>query len=311
MSRLDLDQEEPPQFDYRRHLGELVRDVLPIFLLVALAGFVLVLLFFPDRPVVDIVDPGRRLPRVSLLAAASDAELKDFGISGHPPFDPAFVLARPIDQVISPRPTRFDAPMGSEHAALTYNAQSFLMNRHLGDDINGIGGQDSDLGDAVYAVADGRVCFAGWASDGWGNVIAVLHRSPVDGELMQSFYGHLDSMRVPVDAEVRRGQIIGTVGKGDGRYLAHLHFEMRNYAALAAGAGYADQAQGRISGEPFLAKYRGAADDFLNLPVQGKPPVVPDSEAAVKMQMDAAEKSADGQAPAGTDNVPAGEGREK
>lgn len=295
MSRLDLDQEEPPQFDYRRHMGELLRDVLPIFLLVALAGFVLVVLFFPDRPVADFDDrSGAELPRVSLLAAASDEELSDRGISVRAPFDPAFVLARPIDQVVAPRATRFDAPMGSEHAALTYNAQGFLMNRHLGDDINGIGGQDSDLGDAVHAVADGRVCFAGWASDGWGNVIAVLHRSPVDGELVQSFYGHLESVRVPVDAEVRRGQIIGTVGKGDGRYLAHLHFEMRDYAALAAGAGYADQAQGRISGEPFLEKYRGVADDFLNLPVQGKPPVVPDSEAAVKMQMESGADSSVG-----------------
>ncbi len=312
MSRLDLDQEEPPQFDFRRHMGELLRDVLPIFLLVALVGFVLLVLFFPDRSVVDYDDRNTaRLPRVSLLAAATDAELSALGIDVRSPFDPAFVLARPIDQVISPRATRFDAPMGSEHAALTYNAQSFLMNRHLGDDINGIGGQDSDHGDSVHAVADGRVCFAGWASDGWGNVIAVLHRSPVDGELIQSFYGHLDTMRVPVDAEVRRGQIIGTVGKGDGRYLAHLHFEMRNYSALAAGAGYADQAQGRISGEPFLEKYRGAADDFLNLPVQGKPPVVPDSEAAVKMRMDSASEKADDQAPATRDDLPAIERHEK
>jgi len=286
MSRLDLDQEEPPQFDYRRHLGELFRDVLPIFLLVALVGFVLMVLFFPDRAVVEFEDRGSAFPRISMLAAADDAELSDRGIEVRAPFDPAFVLARPIDQVISPRATRFDAPMGSEHAALTYNAQEFLMNRHLGDDINGVGGQDSDLGDLVYAVADGRVCFAGWASDGWGNVVAVLHRSPLDGELMQSFYGHLDTMRVSVDAEVRRGQVIGTVGKGDGRYLAHLHFELRNYSALAAGAGYANQAQGRISGEAFLQKNRGVSDDFLNRPVQGKPPVVPDSEAAVKMQLE-------------------------
>lgn len=297
-----LDQEEPPKFDYRRHFGELARDVLPIFLMVALAGFVLVVLFFPDRAVVDFSNDAPVLPRVSLLAAATDEELDELGLDTASPLDPAFVLARPIDEVITPRATRFDAPMGSEHEALTYNAQAFLINRHLGDDINGIGGQDSDLGETVYAVADGRVCFAGWASDGWGNVVAVLHRSPQDGELIQSFYGHLDSIRVPVDAEVRRGHVLGTVGKGDGRYLAHLHFEMRDYTAISAGAGYADEAQGRISAEPFLRNYRGAADDFLNRAVLGKPPVVPDSEATLKMQVDEVDSgSTDQKLPRGED----------
>src|SRR5262249_37900828 len=37
------------------------------------------------------------------------------------------------------------------------HAQRFTENFHLGDDLNGIGGENSDLGDPIYTVADGRV----------------------------------------------------------------------------------------------------------------------------------------------------------
>ena len=38
----------------------------------------------------------------------------------------------------------------SENSAMAYNAQRFTENHHLGDDLNGIGGEDSDLGDPIY-----------------------------------------------------------------------------------------------------------------------------------------------------------------
>lgn len=276
--------------DLRRHFRQLVRDVLPIFLAVALLLAVLTVLFFSGRqgdsarPVglggAVVEDAG--VPRISLLAAASEQERHNLAIDEAAPFDPAFLLVRPIDQVRAPRAERFDSPMGSEHAALTYNAQPFLISRHLGDDLNGIGGQDTDLGDPVYAVADGHIVYAGWASDGWGNVISVLHRVPPDGRIMQSFYAHLNTMNVPVGQLVRRGQTIGTVGKGDGRYLAHLHFEIRDYTSLSAGAGYADLAQGRVSGEKFLSDHRGAADDWLSRPPEGLPPLIEDEAVSLK-----------------------------
>ncbi len=40
---------------------------------------------------------------------------------------------------------------------MSYNAQRLTQNHHLRDDLNGIGGEDSDLGDPIYAVANGRV----------------------------------------------------------------------------------------------------------------------------------------------------------
>jgi murein DD-endopeptidase MepM/ murein hydrolase activator NlpD len=283
-----MNPESKPHFDARRHFRQLLRDVLPIFLIVALVLAVVAAVFFSDRgerSLVKGIDDVDGLPRVSLLAAGDGDELRNQDLVESSPFDPAFLLLRPIDQVRAPQVARFDEPMGSEHGALTYNAQPFLISRHLGDDLNGIGGQDSDLGDAVYAVAEGQVGYAGWAGDGWGNVIAVTHRLPDSGRVIQSFYAHLDSMRVPVGELVRRGQVIGTVGKADGRYLAHLHFELRDFCSLSAGAGYADAAQGRLPGEEYLVRQRRAPQDWLSGPLQGVAPVLSDDEASLKARL--------------------------
>lgn len=244
--------------DWHRHFQELKRQVLPIFLaivaVVVLIGALLAPVEKEEGEADDIVR------RVSLLSTEP-------GI----PFDPAFVLARPVELARAPIAPRADWPMGSEGGALTYNAQPFLMDRHLGDDLNGIGGWDSDLGDAVYAVAGGEVMFAGWPSDGWGKVMIVIHQTE-DGNLIQSFYGHLESIYFPVGARVRRGEKIGTVGKGNGQYLAHLHFEVREGSMIAAGPGYGDHAHGRLSGEEWIEASRGAPNDRLNTSISGANP---------------------------------------
>lgn len=185
-------------------------------------------------------------------------------------FDPAFALLSPTELVLAPTVTRFDFPVGSEHGALTYNAQPFQANRHLGEDFNGIGGEDSDLGDPVFAVADGKVIYAGTPSSGWGNLVMLLHERE-DGTILESVYGHLDSIRVPVGGQIRRGEVLGTIGSAEGRYLAHLHFEMRRAPALDPGAGYGDTAQGRIDGEKTLTEGRLRRDDQLAAPPAGEP----------------------------------------
>lgn len=97
---------------------------------------------------------------------------------------------------------------------------------HPGEDWNGNGGGDTDLGDPVYAVSNGLVTNASHYNS-WGNIILIEHRLQ-DGTTVWSQYAHLQDLNVSSGDTVQRGQQIGTIGKGDNdQYAAHLHFEIR------------------------------------------------------------------------------------
>jgi hypothetical protein len=107
---------------------------------------------------------------------------------------------------------------------------------HPGEDWNGLGGRDTDLGDPVHAIANGVVVESAWDAPSWGNIILIEHTLP-DGSKVWSQYAHLQDRLVSKGNEVSRGQQIGTIGKGDPvyNYYAHLHFEIRiNYLPFDA-----------------------------------------------------------------------------
>ena len=251
--------EKPLTFDFKQHFQDWHRYVLPICILVA-ALLLMIGIFIKTRSDASkLVDLAAEPARIGLIQPGPDAI-----------FDPAFSVASPIEMVLTPTAKTFDSPVGSRPAALTYNAQPFMTNSHLGDDLNGIGGWNSVLGDPVYAVSVGLVIYAGWASDGWGNVVILLHELP-NGHLVETFYGHLDSIHVPVGRRMRRGDMVGTIGTANGRYLAHLHFEIRRYPTLDVGAGYNETKLGRLSGELSIRKWRGREDDQLSAAPVGEP----------------------------------------
>jgi len=197
--------------------------------------------------------------------------LKD---GGFPPRDPAFLLLRALDVAQVPVAARFDAPLGSEHGALTYDAQPFQDwnsgrgSRHLGLDLNGIGGGDSDLGDPVYAAGAGRVILVGDGGSGWGNMAIVVHALvDPDGkgrQYAETVYAHLDRLNVAVGMGVGRGEVIGWVGTAGGAYPAHLHFEVRRSDTAAPGGGYAEGTLNREDPAIWLAERRGAPPEALN-----------------------------------------------
>jgi hypothetical protein len=142
-----------------------------------------------------------------------------------------------------PEISRMDTPMGSENGALVYNAQAFWeMNEqrgghHTGDDLNGIGGMNTDLGDPVFAAADGLVVYVGEPSPGWGKTIILAHRTG-NNHPLRTMYAHLDQTKVVLGSLIARGETIGTVGTANGYYPAHLHFEIRQSDGLEIGGGY-------------------------------------------------------------------------
>ncbi len=207
---------------------------------------------------------------LALLAAVGGVIWQRFVSMPKPkPLDPAFIRLTPLEVMTLPLAARFDMPMGSETGALTYNARPFRIERHLGDDLNGIGGGNSDLGDAVYSAGAGRVVYAGSPGPGWGKMILIAHRLPDGDELgpvVQTMYAHLESIRVQTGQKVQRGDKIGTVGTAEGAYLAHLHFEVRLGPYINPGQGYADTPLNRVAPEQFIRAHRGDGVAVLNPP---------------------------------------------
>lgn len=107
-----------------------------------------------------------------------------------------------------------------------YRAQGFTGG-HDGEDWNGDGGGSTDCGDAVYAPANGLIVKQqlSTATTGWGNALVLEHLLP-DGRRTQTILGHMESL-VRTSGQVRRGELIGTVGTTGNSTACHLHWGHR------------------------------------------------------------------------------------
>ncbi len=85
---------------------------------------------------------------------------------------------------------------------------------HEGIDIAG------QIGDPVYASADGIVSFSGQRG-GYGNFIAIKHN-----DNMTTHYAHLHSRLVNAGEKVKRGDLIGRLGNSGRSTGPHLHYEI-------------------------------------------------------------------------------------
>lgn len=79
---------------------------------------------------------------------------------------------------------------------------------------------DANIGDPIWAAADGIVSFSGWRS-GFGNTVVVDH-----GDGYQTLYAHNQKNIVRVGDLVRAGQQLATVGSTGRSTGSHLHFEV-------------------------------------------------------------------------------------
>lgn len=148
----------------------------------------------------------------------------------------------------------FDFPVGKPDATGYYNAQKFQDNNHLGDDWNGIGGGNSDLGDPIYAIANGYISETKDYEGGWGNVVRIVHL--FNNQLYESLYAHCDSIKVKSNRFIKKGEQIATIGNCNGAYYAHLHLEIRDSVNLDIGRGYSTNTTGYLNPTEFIKNNR-------------------------------------------------------
>lgn len=78
------------------------------------------------------------------------------------------------------------------------------------------------VGTPVKATMDGRVTYAGWNDQGYGNLVIVENGS------YRTYYAHLSNIPVSVGDVVSSGTTIGLSGNTGNSTGPHLHYEIRS-----------------------------------------------------------------------------------
>jgi murein DD-endopeptidase MepM/ murein hydrolase activator NlpD len=179
---------------------------------------------------------------------------KDSSDSEFFPAIPEQHYAAYFEQYPAYRPDGFDYPVGIPDGTGYYKALKFGDKNHLGEDWNGKGGGNTDLGDPVHVVANGLVVDAKEVCCGWGNVIRVVHKVSNDPTqpFVETVYAHLHTIHVKPGDLIKRGKQIGTIGNAKGRYSAHLHFEVRDFVGMSLGPGYSNNRFGYLDPSGYI-----------------------------------------------------------
>lgn len=94
----------------------------------------------------------------------------------------------------------------------------------------------------IPALASGRVLFAGWNKQGFGNAVIIK-----TGNAEEMLYGHLSSINVKIGDIVRAGEVIGVEGSTGNSTASHLHFGVKQYGKYVDPMDYI-QSLGQSSG---------------------------------------------------------------
>lgn len=76
-------------------------------------------------------------------------------------------------------------------------------------------------GTPVRTTMDGHVIYAGWNTQGYGNLVIV------ENGAYRTYYAHLSSIPIAVGDEVKAGTTIGLSGSTGNSTGPHLHYEIR------------------------------------------------------------------------------------
>ncbi|RZJ13364.1 MAG: LysM peptidoglycan-binding domain-containing protein [Rubrivivax sp.] len=172
--------------------------------------------------VLRVVPPGVD-PTVAAARPVASAKVETRPLDAKAPASPASGAASgvaPSTSVPAPTPSREPATSDDENLAWSWPVSQpvtagFDDQRNKGLDFAG------KPGDPVFAVADGRVVYAGSGLRGYGNLVIIKHNNTY-----LTAYAHNRAMLVEQDQVVRKGQRIAEMGSTESDTVK-LHFEVR------------------------------------------------------------------------------------
>lgn len=187
-------------------------------------------------------------------------------------------------------PDTSDTPDDGYYSALDFdqiNEDLSSPSHHLGEDWNGEGLGTTDLGDPVFAFANGEVVDVvnnqNGATTGFGNYVVIRHdlAQPITigGQTVtqvNSLYAHLDTVEIQQGDNVSIGEQIGTLGSSGFAPESgpHVHFEVTlNNTAPTTEDGY--NPNGAPQGWTDPTNFIHTANAQLGAP-DGSPPPSPD-----------------------------------
>ncbi|WP_300671491.1 M23 family metallopeptidase [Soonwooa sp.] len=163
-----------------------------------------------------LVDLEKKLQQVPLGIPTSGYISSNFGVRKNPiPFKTVFASVKPLKAThdstsVASNPTIKEDPKAGQNAP----AEKDQMQFHKGIDVAVPYGSD------VVAAAAGKVIFAG-EKGGYGNCVIISH-----GNGLATLYGHLSSISVATNQEVKVGELIAKSGNTGRSTGPHLHYEV-------------------------------------------------------------------------------------
>lgn len=169
--------------------------------------------------VLRVVPPGVDASAVTARPIASAGKVESRPLDAKPPVTAASGASAPAS---APAPKEPAKESSSDDDTLAWAwpvsqpiSAGFDDQRNKGLDFAG------KPGDPVYAVADGRVVYAGSGLRGYGNLVIIKHNNTY-----LTAYAHNRAMLVEQDQVVRKGQRIAEMGSTESDTVK-LHFEVR------------------------------------------------------------------------------------
>lgn len=163
-----------------------------------------------------LVDLEKKLQQVPLGVPTSGYISSNFGIRKNPiPFKTVFASVKALKPAHdSTSLANNSALKDNSKAGQNVPAEKDQMQFHKGIDVAVAYGTD------VVAAAAGKVLFAG-QKGGYGNCVIVSHANG-----LATLYGHLSSIAVSANQEVKVGEVIAKSGNSGRSTGPHLHYEV-------------------------------------------------------------------------------------